>query len=304
MLVNEAEGESRTESDTAARAGGQTEEEHVSRCGSLMVTIALVSLVAVPAAWAPPGETIHLLTHPFNPADGEPAIDSWLTAEPPSPGEAEYYLVQLAGASTPERKAAVQALGGELVAYVPDNTWITRIEGSQSTSLRGSPEVAWVGAFHPAYKISPTIGTHEFKNPKRAGDSFLTLHVRVFDDLPGTALTLEGLGAEVLETNDDGFQKLLVVHASRQMVNAIARVRGKAGVHSCERHHGVGCSVHHQRRHTDLEPRNPRRRPAGGGDGLRTGLQLVLVPRDGRRGSGTRSPQGGQLHELRRRACV
>jgi len=189
-----------------------------------MVTIVLVSLMATPAAWGAPGETIHLLTHPFNPADGEPAIDSWLTAEPPTPGEAAYYLVQLAGASTPERKAVVEALGGELIAYVPDDTWITRIEGSRSASLLGSPEVAWVGAFHPAYKISPTIGAHEFKNPKRAGDSFLTLHVRVFDDLAGTALVLQGLGAEVLETNDDGFQKLLVVHASRQMVNAIARV--------------------------------------------------------------------------------
>ena len=199
-------------------------EGTVFRCGSLMTTIVLVSLMAGPAAWATPAETIHLLAHPFNPAEGEPEVDSWLRAEEPAPGETRYYLVQLSGASTPERKAAVEALGGELIAYVPDNTWIVRIDGDRSGSLLGSPEVTWVGTFHPAYKISPTIGTHEFQNPKRAGDSFLTLHVRVFDDLAGTALVLRGLGAEVLETNDDGFQKLLVVHASRQMVNAIARV--------------------------------------------------------------------------------
>ncbi len=196
----------------------------MSRCASVIASIVLVSLVAAPAAWATPTETIHLLTHPFNPVEGEPAIDSWLRAEPPASGEAGYYLVQLAGASTPERKAAVEALGGELIAYVPDDTWITRIQGDLSGLLLASPEVAWVGAFHPAYKISPTIGTHEFKNPKRAGDSFLTLRVRVFDNLPGTALVIERLGAEVVEASDDGFQKLLLVHASRQAVSAIARV--------------------------------------------------------------------------------
>ncbi|MCK4408594.1 MAG: hypothetical protein KAW67_00825, partial [Candidatus Eisenbacteria sp.] len=188
---------------------------------SLTAIIVVLSLAVALPAWGASGATIHLLTHPFNPTDGEPAIDGWLKAEP---GKTGYYLVQLAGASTPERKAAVEALGGELIAYVPDNTWITKLEGNRSGSLTDSPEVAWVGAFHPAYKISPTIGTHEFKNPRRAGDSFLTLHVRVFDDLAGTARVLDGLGAEVLETSDDGFQKLLVVHASRQMVNAIARV--------------------------------------------------------------------------------
>jgi hypothetical protein len=184
--------------------------------------VALALLLAASAACA--GGTIHLAAHPFDPADGEPAVDSWLRAEAPVEREAGYYLVQLAGPPTEARKAAVEALGGELIAYVPDNTWITRIKGSRSASLTSSPAVAWVGPYHPAYKISPLIGTHEFKNPKRAGDSFLTLHVRVFDDLEGAALELEQLGVEVLETSDDGFQKIIVAHASRQMVNAIARV--------------------------------------------------------------------------------
>jgi hypothetical protein len=183
--------------------------------------LALVTLVASAAGAS---GTIHLATQPFDPAEGEPAVGSWLRAEAPAEGLAGYYLVQLAGPPTESRKAAVEALGGELIAYVPDNTWITRIEGSRAAGLTSSPAVAWVGPYHPAYKISPLIGTHEFKNPKRAGDSFLTLHVRVFDDLAGTALELERLGVKVLETNDDGFQKIVVAHASKQMVNAIARV--------------------------------------------------------------------------------
>ncbi|HYW69107.1 MAG TPA: S8 family serine peptidase, partial [bacterium] len=204
-----------------AGSRGNAKEEPVLKCGRLIAGVTLLVLVTAGAA---AGGTIHLATHPFDPANGEPAVDGWLRAEPPSEGQIGYYLVQLAGPSTDARKSSVEALGGELIAYVPDNTWITRLEGGRALSLADSPEVAWVGAFHPAYKISPTIGTHEFRNPKRAGDSFLTLHVRVFRDLAGSAAELERLGAAVLEATDDGFQKILVVHASREMVSAIARV--------------------------------------------------------------------------------
>jgi hypothetical protein len=194
----------------------------VHNCGRAIAAVALAILMTAFAASA--SETIYLATYTFDPAAGEPAIDSWLRAGTPTEGAASYYLVQLAGPSTEARKATVGALGGELIAYVPDNTWITRIDGGRAASLTESPDVAWVGAFHPAYKISPTIGTHEFKNPKRAGDSFLTLYIRVFEDLDGTARELEALGVEVLETSDDGFQKIIVAHASQPMVNAIARV--------------------------------------------------------------------------------
>jgi hypothetical protein len=194
----------------------------VTTCGRLTAGLTLAIMLAAAAVAA--GETIHLLTNSFDPALGEPVIDDWLRAKAPRPGETAHYLVQLSGTSTPERKAAVEAAGGEFVAYMPDNTWITRLDADQAEALRELPEVAWVGPYHPAYKVSPDIGSHTFKNPSRASDSFLTLRVRVFDDLSGTADELESLGVDVLDASDDGFQKLLVVHASRQAVNAIARV--------------------------------------------------------------------------------
>jgi hypothetical protein len=167
-------------------------------------------------------ETIHLLTHPFDPAEGEPAIESWLRAADAVPGEAAYYLVQLTGPPTDGRKAAVESAGGDLIAYVPDNAWIVRMDAAARDALVASVEIAWIGPYHPAYKLSPTIGTHELFDPTRAADSFLTLRVRVFDDLVGTAAAIEALGAEVLEISDDGFQKLAVVHASPALVPAMA----------------------------------------------------------------------------------
>ena len=190
------------------------------RTCSVVLTLAL-ALVMLPGIT---GATIHLAAHPFDPAEGEPDIDSWLRAEEPAPGEAGYYLVQLNGPPDAENKAAVQRAGGELIAYVPDNAYIVRMGTGAANALRSSDLVDWVGTYHPAYKISPTLGTHEFRNPKRAADSFLTLRVRVFDDLGGTADAVRRLGAEVLETSDDGFQKLLIVRASRPVVNSIARL--------------------------------------------------------------------------------
>jgi len=185
-----------------------------------LAVLSVLLLAAAPAA----ATTIHLVTHPFDPADGEPAVDSWLRADHPAPGEAGYYLVQLAGPPTDGRKSAVESTGAALIAYVPDHAYVVRADADARGRLEQSPEVGWIGLYHPAYKLSPTIGTHELHNPRRASDSFLTLMVRVFDDLSGTAAELEALGAEVLELSDDGVQKIAVVHASPLLLEAIARV--------------------------------------------------------------------------------
>lgn len=168
--------------------------------------------------------TIHLLTHPFDPATGEPSIERGLRAPDLPPGEAGYFLVQLDGPPTDERKAAVTALGGDLIAYVPDDTYIVRATARAAALLAESPSVQWVGAYHPAYKISPDIGTHEFVHPRRAGQSFLTLTVRVFADLDGTARRIESLGGRILDATDDGFQKLVFVHAAPALVGEVARL--------------------------------------------------------------------------------
>ncbi len=168
--------------------------------------------------------TVHLVTRSFDPADGEPVVQGWLTAAEPVAGQSAHYLVQLAGPPTDERRSSVALAGGELIAYVPDWTYIVSMTPEAALAAKGSPDVAWVGPFHPAYKLSPTIGKHEFKNPRRAGDSFLTLNVRVFDDLVGTSALVEKLGGDVLEQVDDGFQKLLVVHCAPALVNELARI--------------------------------------------------------------------------------
>lgn len=192
---------------------------------SAIVSSLLVVLMGVLlASGAAQAATVHLVTQSFDPASGEPAVVGWLKAAEPVPQESAHYLVQLSGPPTDARKASVARAGGELVAYVPDWTYIVRMTPEAATAAAESPDVTWIGPYHPAYKLSPTIGKHEFKHPKRAGDSFLTLNVRVFDYLAGTSRLVQSLGGEVLEQLDDGFQKLLVVHAAPALVNELARI--------------------------------------------------------------------------------
>ncbi len=200
----------------------RTRRPGVPRRLTMLILCAAVLLFAVGAAQA---KTIHLVTHQFDPRLGEPEVASWLRDADPATGEHGYYLVQLSGPPTDARKVTIEATGATLIAYMPDDAYIVRATTAARDAMIDSDAVNWAGLYHPAYKLSPTIGTHEFVSPGRAGDSFLTLMVRVFDDMGGTADAIEALGANVLESTDDGMQKLLVVHASPQLVNSIAQLR-------------------------------------------------------------------------------
>jgi len=190
-----------------------------------LLTTQTVCLLATLALTSPAtAEPVHLIHGTFDPLIAEPDVDPALRAQPPRGADTGHYLVQLAGPPTDARKSAVEQLGARLVAYVPNNAYIVELAGDDIARVAGSPEVSWVGPFHPAYKMSPTIGTHEFADPRRAASSFLMLRVRVFDDLTNTAGAIESLGGRVTETLDNGFQKLLVVSAAPGLLDGIARI--------------------------------------------------------------------------------
>jgi len=190
-----------------------------------VTVLLLCGVVLLLAAGASHGKMIHLVTQEFDPQYGEPEVASWMRATEPAADEHGYFLIQLTGPPTDARKAAVESAGAGLVAYVPDEAYIVRATAASIDALLATGAVAWAGPYHPAYKLSPTIGTHEFVDPNRAGDSFLTLMVRVFDNLDTTARAIDALGARVLESSDDGMQKLLVVHAAPELLNSIAQLR-------------------------------------------------------------------------------
>ena len=77
-----------------------------------------------------------------------------------APGVAEgrvYSLLQFVGPVKEEWKSAVEATGAEIVAYVPNNGFVVGATAEQLARIRAIPEVQWMGAHHPAFRISPDL---------------------------------------------------------------------------------------------------------------------------------------------------
>ncbi len=121
------------------------------------------------------------------------------------------FLVQFDHAPTEDDRAGLAARGLIPVAYVPDNALLVRGESSDRPAIEALPGVAWTGDYHPAYKVSPAAAPEG-----TAGDE--TLMVLLFPDAEfEPALNrLRGLGSVILESSDNG-------------INKIARIRQGAG---------------------------------------------------------------------------
>jgi hypothetical protein len=67
------------------------------------------------------------------------------------------YLVQFEGKPQPAWKAELSAKGVELLHFVPEDTFVARLEGVKLGELRGLEYVRWVGLLEPRYKIHSTV---------------------------------------------------------------------------------------------------------------------------------------------------
>ena len=67
------------------------------------------------------------------------------------------YLVQFENQIQPADRAALQAMGVELVKYVPDDAFIARFNNVSPEAVRGLNSVRWVGPYAADYKIHPRL---------------------------------------------------------------------------------------------------------------------------------------------------
>ncbi len=71
--------------------------------------------------------------------------------------ETLYYLVQFAGPVEALWVQQIEALGGHVLGYIPDNTHIVHLPADALPNVRSLPSVHWVGPYLPAYKVSPAL---------------------------------------------------------------------------------------------------------------------------------------------------
>src|SRR5262245_41975759 len=118
-----------------------------------------------------------------------------------SHGSCRYWVVQLrvpqadplAGIRTRDR---VKESGGAVIAEIPVAAFLARLDPATVVALRGASEVLRVEPYHPALKLSPSIGRTPLPDLEAALSDFYDLDITVFpgEDPQLVAATVEDLG--------------------------------------------------------------------------------------------------------------
>ena len=148
--------------------------------------------------------------------DGEPAFDPAMKAKPQSASETGAYLVQLAGQVQDAERRELAAAGVALVSYIPSHTYLVRMQAGARDAVESLPFVRWVGAYHPAYKMSAL--------PEMKGAGAGEFVVLLFPDavLDAARSSMTSLGGSVLEATDSGRNKIVRVSVDRARLDEIA----------------------------------------------------------------------------------
>jgi hypothetical protein len=203
----------------------------------IVLSLLVASLIPLtPASLAGPQDAaIKLKAATFRPGLGEqPDIPPGLTIAEPPAGVAGYYLVQFAGPIQSQWKGALETLGADILAYIPDFAYKVRMTPGIAGQVRRLGQVAWVGVFHPAYKISPALN--------RGGTRLYTVRVEQGAEAGQVRAAIASSGAQVLT----GQGKLIRVAADEAQIEAIARVLDVAWIENLvlrEKHNEYGAGV-------------------------------------------------------------
>jgi hypothetical protein len=157
--------------------------------------------------------------HAFDPlVQGEPPVPSALTQGPLGPGETGSFLVQLRGPTLTAQRAQLEAAGARIVGYLPHHAFLVRMSAEESAAVGAMPFVRWVGAYQPAYKISPQPETRRDSGPG-------TVVVLLFPDadLAGERAAVRALGGAIVEATDSGRNKILRATLDMSRLPEIAR---------------------------------------------------------------------------------
>lgn len=149
--------------------------------------------------------------------EGAPELPANMTARALREGETGSFIVQLAGPVRDGQREEIAAAGATIFTYVPNYAFVVRMPAESKAALEALPFVRWVGAYHPAYRVSAAREMNEITGVR-------TLSVLLFGDADMAAAQsdLEAMGATILEATDSGRNKLLRFNVDMSRVADIA----------------------------------------------------------------------------------
>jgi len=201
----------------------------------ILLMLAVPSLIQAGPLLKSKTAPVRLKATQFTPTMGEkPAIPPGLAVSGYTTGERGYYIVQFGGPIEQEWKDEVTATGADILHYIPDFAFKMKMKPAQARQVEQLESVAWVGFYHPAYKLSPKL--------KRNGTQIYTVRIERNADVGLARAAIAKSGARVLAHK----KNILKVAADSAQLEAVAQVLDVAWVENFmlrEKHNEYGGGV-------------------------------------------------------------
>ncbi|MBL8733782.1 MAG: S8 family serine peptidase [Planctomycetes bacterium] len=167
----------------------------MQRPASLLVLaacLAALSATAQAPTAAAIGTNLRLQAGTFDPLVAPLAVPSALQ----SGAEQHLWIVQFRALPTQADRDVLRELGGEIVSFLPDVSYVVRLAAAELSTLRQLPAVRWVGAYHPFYRLDPRL----LAGNALAGEAKVRYHLVVADkhkDKPALKAKVLAIGGTI-----------------------------------------------------------------------------------------------------------
>ena len=126
-------------------------------------------------------------------------------------------------------REAIVAQGGAIVRELGGSVFIVRLNRAAHTVTESHPAILAIDPYHPAYKLSPTIGRAPLQSPEKALSDEYSLDLMLFpgEDPAAAAKAATALGAKVTGVSAD----VIRVDANRDRLAALAGLEPVFEIH-------------------------------------------------------------------------
>lgn len=165
-------------------------------------------------------------TREFLPAPSE-TFPPDLVGKPFVHADQDYFLIQANDAMAQLRvRKWLQAKGLTIIGYVPELTYLVRLDARSLEEAKELPDVFWIGFFYPAFRISPRLDYIALVDPMHEVHMTVQLDETSYQDSEAVSNAAEaaGLQAQIASRVTDGW--LLRVHNAAQDARSLALLPG------------------------------------------------------------------------------
>ena len=118
-----------------------------------MLACAVAASVSAQALAQDSASTLRLRYASFDPISASPEVPTGLR----STAAQRLVIVQFSGTPSQAGRDLITGSGGQVVSYLPQDSYVVRIDPAGAALLRAGQGVRWVGAYHPAYRLDPEL---------------------------------------------------------------------------------------------------------------------------------------------------